>query len=181
MRVRLRPAYLEDEIEAIYLQPHNHTKHEDHIIRVQKSIELLKEYNTYNSIADLSAGDAAIINSIDAQVKYIGDYAPGYEITGHIDQTLNDLPEVDLFICSETLEHLDDPDATLKAIRKKTKYLFISTPNGEDNSSNLEHYWGWDNQDMQEMLIDAGFDPVVYHLLELKEKHHYDFQMWICK
>jgi hypothetical protein len=69
----------------------------------------------------------------------------------------------------------------LKAIRKKTKYLFISTPKGEDNSSNLEHYWGWDNEDMNQMLIDAGFGPVVYHLLELKEKHYYDFQMWICK
>ena len=69
MKIRLRPAYSEDEIQSIYSKPHNHTKHEDHIIRVQKSIELLKEYSTYNSIADLSAGDAAIINSIDAQVK----------------------------------------------------------------------------------------------------------------
>jgi 2-polyprenyl-3-methyl-5-hydroxy-6-metoxy-1,4-benzoquinol methylase len=148
---------------------------------VQKSIELLKEYNTYNSIADLSAGDAAIIYSIDAGVKYIGDYAPGYAITGHIDETINYLPEVDLFICSETLEHLDDPDATLKAIRKKTKYLFISTPNAEDDNNNPEHYWGWNNEDMKQMLIDAGFDPVLYYLLELKEKYHYDFQMWICK
>ena len=181
MRLRLRSAYSENEIQAIYLQPHNHTKHEDHIIRVQKSIELLKEYNTYNSIADLSAGDAAIIYSIDAGVKYIGDYAPGYAITGHIDKTINYLPEVDLFICSETLEHLDDPDATLKAIRKKTKYLFISTPNGEDDNNNPEHYRGWNNEDMKQMLIDAGFDPVLYYLLELKEKYHYDFQMWICK
>ena len=181
MKIRLRPAYSEDEIQGIYLKPHSHKKFEDHIIRVQKSIELLKDYNTYNSIADLSAGDAAIINSIDAEIKYIGDYAPGYEITGHIDQTINNLPEVDLFICSETLEHLDNPDATLKAIRKKTKYLFISTPNGENDDGNPEHYWGWNNKDMKQMLIDAEFDPVVYYLLQLKEKYYYDFQMWICK
>jgi hypothetical protein len=181
MKIRLRPAYSENEIQGIYLKPHSHKKFEDHIIRVQKSIELLKDYNTYNSIADLSAGDAAIINSIDAEIKYIGDYAPGYEITGHIDQTINNLPEVDLFICSETLEHLDNPDATLKAIRKKTKYLFISTPNGENDDGNPEHYWGWNNEDMKQMLIDAEFDPVVYYLLQLKEKYYYDFQMWICK
>jgi hypothetical protein len=181
MRTRLRPQYSNEELAGIYRKPHNHGQFQDHIIRVQKSIELLKEYNTYNSIADLSAGDATIIYSLDAEVKYIGDYAPGYAITGHIDQTINYLPKVDLFICSETLEHLDDPDATLKAIRQKTKYLFISTPNGENNNSNPEHYWGWNSEDMKQILIDAGFDPVVYYLLELKEKYYYDFQMWICK
>jgi hypothetical protein len=117
---------------------------------------------------------------LDADNKYIGDFAPGYEITGHIDQTINDIPKVDLFICSETLEHLDDPDATLKAIRPKTKYLFVSTPNGEDNNSNQEHYWGWDNEDIKEMLINAGFDPIVYYALDLKQ-YCYEFQMWICK
>ena len=117
---------------------------------------------------------------MDADNKYFGDYAPGYEITGHIDDTIKEIPKVDLFICSETLEHLDDPDATLKAIRAKTKYLFISTPNGEDNDGNPEHYWGWDNEDIKEMLVNAGFEPEVYYLLELKE-YLYDFQMWICK
>ena len=181
MRTRLRPVHTDDELQNIYLKPHNHTQFKDHIIRVQKSIELLKEYSTYNSIADLSAGDATIINSLDAQQKYIGDYAPGYDLTGHIDDTLKDIPDVDLFICSETLEHLDDPDNTLKAIRAKTKYLFISTPKGEDDTNNSEHYWGWDDQDVKEMLLNAGFDPVVYFLLELKKDYHYDYQMWICK
>jgi hypothetical protein len=181
MRKRLRPAYTEDKLQEIYPTPHNHTKHEDHVIRVESSIELLKQFATYNSIADLSAGDATIINSLDAEVKYIGDYAPNYDIVGKIDDTIKDIPNVDLFICSETLEHLDDPDTTLKAIREKTKYLFISTPNGEDNDHNPEHYWGWDNEDMKGMLINAGFDPVVYHLLELKQNHYYDFQIWICK
>ena len=181
MRTRLRPVHTDDELQNIYLKPHNHTQFKDHIIRVQKSIELLKEYSTYNSIADLSAGDATIINSLDAQQKYIGDYAPGYDLTGHIDDTLKDIPDVDLFICSETLEHLDDPDNTLKAIRAKTKYLFISTPKGENNNYNPEHYWGWDDEDVKEMLLNAGFDPVVYFLLELKKDYHYDYQMWICK
>ena len=180
MRKRLRPAYTNEELQNVYREPHNHSKFEDHKIRVGKSIELLKEYGTYNSIADLSAGDATIINALDADNKYFGDYAPGYEITGHIDETIKEIPNVDLFICSETLEHLDDPDATLKAIRAKTKYLFISTPNGEDNDGNPEHYWGWNNEDIKEMLVNAGFEPEVYYLLELKE-YLYDFQMWICK
>jgi hypothetical protein len=181
MRTRLRPVYTDDELLNIYPKPHSHTQFKDHILRVEKSIKLLKEYSTYNSIADLSAGDATIINSLDAKEKYYGDYAPGYDLTGHIDDTLKDIPDVDLFICSETLEHLDDPDTTLKAIRAKTKYLFISTPKDEDDTNNSEHYWGWDDQDVKEMLLNAGFDPVVYFLLELKKDYHYDYQMWICK
>jgi hypothetical protein len=181
MRTRLRPVYTDDELLNIYPKPHSHTQFKDHILRVEKSIELLKEYSAYNSIADLSAGDATIINSLDAKEKYYGDYAPGYELTGHIDATLKDIPNVDLFICSETLEHLDDPDTTLKAIRAKTKYLFISTPKSETKNNNVEHYWGWDDQDVKEMLLNAGFDPVVYFLLELKKDYDYDYQMWICK
>ena len=168
MRTRLRPVYTDDELLNIYPKPHSHTQFKDHILRVQKSIELLKEYSSYNSIADLSAGDATIINSLEAEKKYYGDYAPGYELTGKIDDTIKDIPDVDLFICSETLEHLNDPDTTLKAIRAKTKYLFISTPKGETGTNNVEHYWGWDDEGVKEMLINAGFDPVVYFLLELK-------------
>lgn len=181
MRTRLRPVYTDDQLLNIYPKPHNHSQFKDHILRVEKSIELLKQYNTYESIADLSAGDATIINSLESDKKYIGDYAPGYKFTGHINDTIKQIPNVDLFICAETLEHLDDPDTTLKTIRKKTEYLFISTPHNEDNDNNAEHYWSWNNDDIQQMLINAGFDPVFYMLQKLKPNYLYDFQMWICK
>jgi len=180
MRQRLRSAYEDDALKNIYPVPHNHLQFADHIIRVNTSIDLLKKFGSYESIADLSAGDATIINSLESDQKYIGDFAPGYEITGAIENTINEIPEVDLFICSETLEHLDNPDAVLTAIREKTNYLFVSTPNGESNNHNPEHYWGWDSEDMKEMLIKAGFEPQVFHLLEFKN-YVYDYQMWICK
>jgi hypothetical protein len=56
----------------------------------------------------------------------------------------------------------------------------VSTPNGESNNHNPEHYWGWDSEDMKEMLIQAGFEPQVFHLLEFKN-YVYDYQIWICK
>jgi hypothetical protein len=180
MRIRLRPAHSQKQLADIYAKPHQHTQFLDHIGRVNKSIELLKAFSKYNLIADLSAGDATIINSLDADTKYIGDLAPGYKLTGHIDDIIKDIPNVDLFICSETLEHLDDPDSTLKSIRAKTKYLFISTPCGETNTDNIEHYWGWDADDVKQMLLDTGFDPVQYFLLEFPGGV-YNFQMWICK
>jgi len=180
MKIRLRPAHTSEKLLEIYNKPHNHLSFVDHIERVNKSIEMLKTFNTYDSIADLSAGNAAIINALKSNKKYIGDYAKAYEFTGHINDTIEDIPIVDLFICSETLEHLDDPENTLKKIRAKTKYLFISTPCGELNDNNVEHYWGWDDQDVKQMLIDAGFDPVKYFLLEFTGGV-YNFQMWICK
>jgi hypothetical protein len=180
MKIRLRPAHTAEELANIYSKPHNHLKFADHIIRVNKSIDMLKAFDTYESIADLSAGNAAIINALKSDKKYIGDFADSYEFTGHIDDTIEKIPVVDLFICSETLEHLDDPEATLKKIRAKTKYLFVSTPCGESDANNIEHYWGWNNEDMKQMLIDAGFNPVEYFLLEFPGGV-YNFQMWICK
>jgi hypothetical protein len=180
MRIRLRDAHSVEQLGNIYSKPHNHLNFADHIQRVNKSIELLKAFNAYESIADLSAGDATIINALESSTKHIGDFAPGYEFTGNIDQTIDEIPGVDLFICSETLEHLDDPETTLKKIRLKTKYLFVSTPCGEKDNNNIEHYWGWDADDVKQMLIDTGFDPVQYFLLEFPGGV-YDFQMWICK
>jgi hypothetical protein len=180
MKIRLRPAHTAEQLANIYSKPHNHLAFADHIIRVNKSIDMLKAFDTYESIADLSAGNAAIINALKSDNKYVGDFADSYEFTGHIDDTIEKIPVVDLFICSETLEHLDDPEATLKKIRVKTKYLFLSTPYGESDTNNIEHYWGWDNEDVKQMLIDAGFDPVEYFLLEFPGGV-YNFQMWICK
>jgi hypothetical protein len=180
MRQRLRSTYEDFALKQIYQIPHNHLQFADHIIRVNTSIDLLNEFGTYESIADLSAGDATIIKSLESDKKYIGDFAPGYEITGAIETTINQIPKVDLFICSETLEHLDNPDAVLAAIREKTNYLFVSTPNGESNTLNPEHYWGWDSEDMKEMLIKAGFEPQIFHLLKF-ENYDYDYQMWVCK
>ncbi len=74
MRIRLRPAHSQTQLAEIYAKPHEHARFADHIDRVNKSIELLKAFNNYDSIADLSAGDATIINALDADKKYIGDY-----------------------------------------------------------------------------------------------------------
>ena len=180
MRQRLRSAYKDAALKQIYQIPHNHLHFDDHRIRVNTSIDLLNKFGSYESIADLSAGDATIINSLESKQKYIGDFAPGYEITGAIENTIDKIPKVDLFICSETLEHLDNPDAVLTAIREKTNYLFVTTPNGETNNLNAEHYWGWDSEDIKEMLLKAGFEPQVFYLLEF-ENYTYDYQMWICK
>jgi len=182
MRARLRPAYTKAELANIYSEPHQHSSWQDHRLRVQMTIAFASWFGEVNSVADLSAGDAAIINAIPAVTRYIGDFAPGYEFQGAIDETIDLIPKVDLFICSETIEHLDNPEATLAKIRAKTKFLIVTTPDGEINDGNPQHYWGWDSTGVRELLEGAGFEPVIFNTLQFDDPSLiYDYQFWGCK
>lgn len=181
MRKRLRPKYTEQELAEIYSKPHEHHHWQDHKIRVQETIKIAKTITDVNSVADLSAGDAAIINALDVDQKFIGDFAPAYEYQGTIEDTIDQIPHVDLFICSETLEHIDDPLMVLRKIREKTNKIILTTPEGKFDDTNPEHYWAWDKDGIQDLLLDANFNPVFYKKLELAEKFYYDYQIWVCE
>ena len=182
-RARLRPKYTDDQLHDLYAKPHNHTRWHDHHIRVDTTIATAHWMHVpQTSVADLSCGDAAIANALapNASRVYLGDYAPGYEYHGAIEETLSKIPRVGTFICSETLEHLDNPDAVLAAIRQKADRLILSTPIYEEESvGNLEHYWGWSCETIEEMLKIAGWRPTVLNRLELRD-YTYDFQIWGC-
>jgi hypothetical protein len=181
-RERLRGAHEQKELEALYRSPHSHAGFHDHILRVQATIAVAKWLGPIETAADLSAGDATIINSLTVGKRYIGDLASGYEITGPIEETINLIPEVDLFICSETLEHIDNPEIVLSSIRNKAKHLLLTTPDGETGSRNPEHYWGWDSECIKDMIVQAGFEPMCLSLVRLKEYgYEYDYQIWLAK
>jgi hypothetical protein len=143
------------------------------------TIALASYFTDVKSVADLSAGDAVIINAIQAERKYIGDFAPSYEFVGPIEKTIHEIPDVDLFICSETIEHLDNPDEVLAIIGKKTKHLILSTPDGEIDNGNPEHYWGWDNEGVRQMLLAAGFIPKAFANFRVIDLG-YMYQAWAC-
>jgi hypothetical protein len=181
MRTRLRPAYGADDLSRIYSTPHCHSRWADHRIRVAVTTEIARWVATEQdcrTAADLSCGDAAITKVLGLPTT-LGDYAPGYPITGPIEDTIHQIDPVDLFVCSETLEHLDDPDTVLKRIRSKTRCLVLSTPDGETGLDNPEHYWGWDAAAVEDMLRAAGFAPVVCNVLRLDTQ--YDYQIWGCR
>ena len=175
-RQRLRPAYSPAELANVYQQPHDASRWPDHVERVQRSIDFIRQdLGPVERAADLSCGNGAIIDGIEANVRIKGDYAPGYPITGPIEDTLAALEPVDLLICSETLEHLDDPDAVLRLARAKARCLFVSTPVGEATDENPEHYWGWGLDDIADMLFAAGFEDLHLRVLPLG---YYTFQLW---
>lgn len=180
-RERLRPAYVQKDLERHYSRPHSHSDNADHRLRVALTIQLTRTFaGSVNSVADLACGDAAIASSVDAGRRYLGDLAPGYPICGPIESTVEMIPPVDLFVCTETIEHLDDPDTVLRAIRAKTTSLLLSTPVGCFHDANPEHYWAWDREAVEAMCADAGFKVSVYVELDLTAAgpDHYSFGIW---
>lgn len=187
-RIRLRPKHSDEDLEQIYAKPHDHTQWEDHRLRVDMTIDLARwmmvRYNC-TSIADLSAGNATIVNclvpTLPNVTKYLGDFAPGYEYTGPIEKTIHQIPNVDMFICSETIEHLDDPDEVLYQIGQKADTLIVSTPINETiDEGNIEHYWSWSTVNVVDMLENTGWDVVVTNVLELPG-WTYDYQIHACR
>lgn len=184
-RRRLRPAHSPDDMARIYARPHDHTDWDDHRLRVGVTIEACRWFTRQGdvrTVADLSCGDAAIGRALDVERLILGDYAPGYEHTGPIETTIEQIEPVDLFICSETLEHLDGPDTVLKQIRARTNYLVLSTPVDRFDDANVEHYWAWDRRAVDAMLTDAGFTTDIYCAVDTRPAGlYYKFGIWAVR
>jgi hypothetical protein len=193
VRVRLRNYPSAEELADLYAIPHDHTRWEDHVLRVEMSLALCRAVIRSGwNVADLSAGDAAIALGLAATHQTrttIGDMAPGWQIHGPIEETVERIGKQNLLICSETVEHLADPDAVLQQIRKRTDWLFLSTPLGEGcdgpvpaGAVNLEHVWGWDDAGIRSMLVAADFRPMYYTLCDPRAAGYtYAYQMWLAR
>jgi hypothetical protein len=193
MRRQLRSFHSAERLAEIYAQPYDHTKWEDHRTRVARTIEITTDFGRNQSTPwfdgmDLSCGDGAILREVgkrlDLQKLTFGDmvFADHLDIIGPIETTLASslVPTrpIDLFICSETLEHVENPDEILRTVRDGASNLVISTPIGETTDyGNEEHYWGWDVSDVEEMLVAAGWNDLTLVIIELP---FYNFQVWCC-
>lgn len=181
-RDRLRPAHSPEALAALYAHPYDHRRWEDHVRRVAATIDtsrLLLNGHTPNVASDLSCGDGAILDAIPSAQKIYGDLVSDHQldVVGPIETTVQGIGPVDLLVNTETLEHLDDPDAVLKAIGEKAQMLLLSTPvNAWEDGSNIEHYWAWDVEAVEAMILAAGFRIVVYAELPL----WYRFGVWGC-
>jgi hypothetical protein len=183
-RQRLRPAHTPERLAEIYATPHDHRRFPDHILRVDATIALAQWLagSGVRRAADLSCGNGAVLAAVPAKARIFGDFAPGYEMTGPLEETLPQLDPVDLYVCAETLEHLDDPDKVLALIRAKTNAFVLSTPVEAWDDDNEEHYWAWSREDVEAMLAAAGFDVGVYSSVDFRPLGlPYCFGIWGCR
>ena len=134
--------------------------------RDSATIELGRSLENVESIADMSAGGSRITPMIASHygvIPHLGDYgdAYGYQYRGTLQETVPLIPVVDLFVCSETIEHLTDPDADLRLIRGKARTLLLTTPIWEEpHMVSHGHLWTWRREDVEKMLADVGFAPI---------------------
>lgn len=181
-RERLRPTHSAEWLASLYAQPYDHRRWADHVRRVDATITVGRDLlggRVPAVTADLSCGDGAILDAIPSARKIYGDLVSTHplDLVGPIEDTVEMLDLVDLMVNTETLEHLDDPDAVLNAIGRKARMLLLSTPvNAWSDGSNLEHYWAWDRGAVEAMVKAAGFRIVNYVELPL----WYQFGVWGC-
>lgn len=181
MRRQLRPFYSPGELAAVYAGGYDHTRWPDHVERVAKTAAVLDEFAAETgsaTVADLSCGDGAIVGLSEHpwRERHLDDITLG----GPIERTIEALEPVDMFVCSETLEHVEDPDDLLAKIRTRAKHLLLTTPCGEDDDDNPEHYWGWDTGDIRQMLTAAGWSDCRVELFSPESVAYYTFQIWRC-
>jgi len=187
---RLRTLDL-DEIDRIYQTPHDHRIYgHGHHLRVEQSkliVRWLVDWMKLRTVVDLSCGNGAIANAalpFGATVT-LGDFAPGYPIQGPLERTLLQVDPMDLYICCETLEHLDNPRSVLDTIGRRAKWLVLSTPIGvlgDGDDSNFEHQWQWDKEGVDEMLDYCQLKTRVFVSLDSRYLGEtYNYGLWVCE
>jgi len=188
MRRQLRPFYTPEQLAQVYARPYDHSGWREHRARVTLTAALaqtLVDEYTVTLAADLSCGDGAVLDRLNVRFKLYGDYVPGRHYAGPIEDTIGrlaaDFGKVGLFVLSETLEHVEDPDWLLAKIRIVADALVVTTPDAEDNDGNAEHYWSWDAAEVCRMLLKAGWEPVTYLSFDPHVAPGYVFQMWGCR
>lgn len=179
---RLRPAPTGDELAAMYASPHDHRAYgAGHDLRVRVSVAIglwLADDCGASAVADLTAGAGFIARAL-CPSPVLGDLAPGLPICGPIEATLPDLDPVDIYVCTETLEHLDDPESVLDLIRERARRLLVSFPHCDGPDINTEHLWQWTEAEAEGLLVAAGWRPLTSLVLEVPDGP-YRYSIWGC-
>jgi hypothetical protein len=166
----------------MYAEKYNSSQWHEHIRRVAFTRDLIQRLiseHGLTTMADLSCGDAEVTRTLTGLThRHLRDISDeGKDILTLLDE----MPHaVDLFVCTETIEHLEAPWTVIERIREKTKWLVLSCPNDEKDTSNWEHYWSFDTHDVLSMISDAGFSEANYHRL-WEPGWNYDYQIWTAR
>lgn len=124
--------------------------------------QVIEVTGPYYSMADLAAGDNELVDMFDTQSVYLG-----YLTDGSVDEQLEGLPYVHLFILRFQFRALPDPLATLFKIREKAARLLVI--DWEDDK--------WSVEAITSTLTAADLQPEADQIVETPDGK---FHVWLC-
>ncbi len=138
--------------------------HPAHEVRAALTVALAAPFVQPGSVvADLSCGNGLIASALAEKAgttPILGDVAPGWPITGDLVDTIENVGPVDVFVLTETLEHLPDPAAVLAGIQADV--LVLSTPVEAWDDREPQHLWAWDRQWISVLATAVGWSESRY-------------------
>lgn len=195
--MRLR---IPDRAPIDYQFPRDNTIWADHRLRIRVTAEMIAWLEPETAL-DPAAGDGTVLAAAHAirpiGLSVLGDVsdfnrqtlsyvAAGTEtnvVTGTAEEVLRQVqPGVDVIVLTEILEHVEDPVALLRLALEKGNALVASSPlfGGVFTvDDNIEHLWQFDIAGYDEMLREAGWEPVA--MVPLLFPTVYDFQLWAAR
>lgn len=150
------------------------------------------------TVADPAVGDGTVLDIAfkirPFEMAYVSDLSepnirklavsyPHQKAVGDLLSALNTIPEVDVIVLTEILEHLEDPDQVLSLARQKAKKLVASSPIEEPvGIVNSEHLWSFGKDGYHDMLVDTGWSPFSYTEIgfENTSQFYYTYQLWVA-
>jgi len=175
--IKLRRFYSPSVTTALYETTYDSTRWPEHVERIGRTASIAQSLigqHDLRSVADLSCGDGTLVKQLfDVPVTYLRD--------GNILDDLGLIESVDLFVCTETIEHLEAPWTVLERIAEKTRWLVLSTPLNEDPAiGNYEHYWSFTADDVASLLHQSNFHNTALFILE-DPLWTYTYQVWTAE
>jgi 2-polyprenyl-3-methyl-5-hydroxy-6-metoxy-1,4-benzoquinol methylase len=150
----------------------NHLEQEEHWGRMSTAAELAHEavaLYELRSIVDLGSGDGGMLALLaDLKVPSWGyDLCPPNvafaQTARHVrvryaDFLRDKIEWGDLAVCTEVLEHLEDPHGFVRRIAQHSRALVASSPSCESAAVHDPcHAWVWDMAGYRAMIEGAGF------------------------
>lgn len=175
------------DLTTLYAEPHDHARYGlGHGLRVEMTIALATrmlqhQQVVFPSVADLSCGNGVIARAL-GEYPTLGDFAPGYTICGPLETTILTIAPHDVYVCSETLEHLDDPTSSLNLMRGVARYLVLTTPLECWDDDNSEHLWAWDREGVEDLLAASQWTPIAHAQLDARVfNEQYLYGIWVAQ
>lgn len=171
----------------------DHIHQRDHKPRLLAVLDELKQIVTdEDTIADFGCGNGGLIREIE---KLMDNRIWGYDLSPKNVQDaenkeshnvklvdfVNDptIEYPDIAICSETIEHLVNPDMFLLKLKEKgVKKAIFSTPGYETIDFHAPfHLWVWTDDSFKEVFERTGWTVDKFYLHESPDYGHRGFQI----